>query len=57
MAKRLAKLLPEYHYSETQFFAADGAPDDVQTRRRQGLMALSQTFAQSPDDCFESSGA
>ncbi len=47
MAKRLAKLLPEYHYSETQFFGADGAPDDVQTRRRQGLTALSQTFAQS----------
>jgi glutamate-1-semialdehyde 2,1-aminomutase len=48
MAKRLAKLLPEYHYSEAQFFTADGAPDEVQTQRRQGLTALSQSFMQSP---------
>lgn len=48
MAKRLAKLLREYHYSEAQFFAADGAPDEVQTQRRQGLTALSQSFMQSP---------
>lgn len=48
MAKRLAKLLPEYHYGEQTFFSADGAPDEVQTRRRQGLTALSHSFAQSP---------
>ena len=47
LAKRLAKLLPAYHYSESQFFAADGAPEDVQTQRRRGLTALSQSFAQS----------
>jgi glutamate-1-semialdehyde 2,1-aminomutase len=47
MAKRLAKLLPEYHYTEAQFFAADGAPDDVQAKRRRGLTLLSASFAQS----------
>lgn len=48
MAKRLARLLPEYHYTDAEFFVADGAPEDVATQRRQGFMRLAESFAQSP---------
>ncbi|MCD8504929.1 MAG: aminotransferase class III-fold pyridoxal phosphate-dependent enzyme [Burkholderiaceae bacterium] len=48
MAKRLARLLPEYHYTDAEFFVADGAPDEVATQRRQGFMRLAESFAQSP---------
>ncbi|MCD8537030.1 MAG: aminotransferase class III-fold pyridoxal phosphate-dependent enzyme [Burkholderiaceae bacterium] len=48
MAKRLARLLPEYHYTDAEFFVADGALDEVATQRRQGFMRLAESFAQSP---------
>jgi glutamate-1-semialdehyde 2,1-aminomutase len=45
MAKRVAKILPGYAYDESQFFAADGAPDGVVMRRRAGLDALAALYA------------
>ncbi len=46
MAKRLASLVPGYQYDEQRFFDSDGAPPEVQARRRAGLDALSLLFAQ-----------
>jgi len=46
MAKRLASLVPGYQYDEQRFFDSDGAPADVQARRRAGLDALSTLYAQ-----------
>ncbi len=34
MAKRVAGLLPGYAYDEVRFFGADGAPPELQARRR-----------------------
>jgi glutamate-1-semialdehyde 2,1-aminomutase len=47
LAKRLARLLPEYHYDEDVFFVADQAPLEIGAQRRQGLQRLSQSFATS----------
>lgn len=44
MAKRVAALVPGYHYDEARFFASDGAPPGVVARRRQGFAALAQTL-------------
>ena len=41
MAKRVAAQLPGYAYDEAQFFDSDGAPAEVQARRRAGFAALS----------------
>jgi glutamate-1-semialdehyde 2,1-aminomutase len=40
MAKRVAAQVPGYSYDEARFFGSDGAPADVQARRRAGLMLL-----------------
>ncbi len=40
MAKRVARLLPGYAYDEARFFASDGAPAEVQARRRAGFFRL-----------------
>jgi glutamate-1-semialdehyde 2,1-aminomutase len=40
MAKRVAAQVPGYSYDEARFFGSDGAPADVQARRRAGLMRL-----------------
>jgi len=45
MAKRVARLLPGYSYGEEQFFAADGAPAEFVTRRREGFHRLARHFA------------
>ncbi len=39
-SKRIARLIPYYGYDETQFFASDGAPADIATRRKLGFFAL-----------------
>jgi len=44
MAKRIARLVPGYSYDEAQFFAADGAPPDVQAQRYAGLQRLSHAL-------------
>ena len=42
MAKRVAKLLPGYAYDEARFFNSDGAPAEVQTKRRTGFARLAR---------------
>lgn len=44
MAKRLARWLPGYSFDETDFFACDGAPLDVQAQRRAAFMELAHTL-------------
>ncbi len=44
MAKRLARWLPGYSFDETEFFACDGAPLDVQAQRRAAFMGLAHTL-------------
>jgi glutamate-1-semialdehyde 2,1-aminomutase len=46
MAKRIAGQIPFYDYDEDRFFRADGAPDDVASRRRAGFMRLSALYAE-----------
>ena len=40
MAKRVASLVPGYAYDEARFFSSDGAPAEVQVRRRTGFARL-----------------
>ena len=42
LAKRVARLVPGYSYGEDQFFGIDGAPVEVQARRRHGFELLSR---------------
>ncbi|MFM2240879.1 MAG: Glutamate-semialdehyde -aminomutase, partial [Pseudomonadota bacterium] len=44
MAKRLARWLPGYSYTEQEFFGCDGAPEDIQNRRRQAFHAMAKTL-------------
>jgi len=39
-ALRLSRLLPFYDYPDDRFFRADGAPDDIEGRRRAGFARL-----------------
>jgi glutamate-1-semialdehyde 2,1-aminomutase len=40
LAKRVARLVPGYSYSDAQFFQADHAPEAVALQRRSGFMRL-----------------
>ena len=40
MAKRLARWLPGYSFDEAEFFACDGAPENIQATRRAAFMAM-----------------
>ncbi len=42
MAKRVARLVPNYAYDEARFFSADGAGAEVAAQRRRGLLRLGQ---------------
>jgi len=42
LAKRVARLVPGYSYGEDEFFGIDGAPVEVQARRRHGFELLSR---------------
>ncbi len=42
MAKRVARLVPGYGYDEQKFFGVDGAPVEVQARRRNAFELLSR---------------
>lgn len=44
MARRAARLLPGYAYTEEEFFAADDAPLEVSARRREGFRRLADGF-------------
>lgn len=42
MARRMAALVPYYAYDATRFFRSDGAPDEVEARRRAGFARLAE---------------
>jgi len=44
IARRLARLVPFYDYTDAEFFRADGAPADVVDRRRAGFQRLACTL-------------
>ena len=44
MAKRVAKWIPGYSYSESKWFAADAAPQAIAEQRRTALVKLGQTL-------------
>jgi glutamate-1-semialdehyde 2,1-aminomutase len=46
LARRVAALIPGYAYDEAQFFCADGAPPEVEARRRAGFHRLAALFAE-----------
>ena len=46
LARRIAALVPGYAYGEDRFFRSDGAPDEVEARRRAGFARLSALLHQ-----------
>jgi len=44
MAKRAARLVPNYAFDDEQFFAADDAPAEIANRRRQGFDRLAALY-------------
>ncbi|MGQ0653392.1 MAG: aminotransferase class III-fold pyridoxal phosphate-dependent enzyme [Betaproteobacteria bacterium] len=44
IARRLAALIPGYGYESSRFFRADGAPDEVEARRRVSFARLSALY-------------
>jgi glutamate-1-semialdehyde 2,1-aminomutase len=44
LAQRFAALVPGYRYGEERFFRADGAPAEVEARRRAGFASLSTLY-------------
>ncbi len=46
ISRRVAKLLPFYEFDEAAFYVADGAPEEIASRRRSGFEALSMLYAQ-----------
>jgi glutamate-1-semialdehyde 2,1-aminomutase len=50
LARRFAALVPGYRYGEERFFRADGAPDDIEARRRAGFARLSQLYRERFSD-------
>jgi glutamate-1-semialdehyde 2,1-aminomutase len=44
LAKRVASLVPGYSYDEVHFFGSDGAPAEVQARRKAALDGLQATY-------------
>jgi glutamate-1-semialdehyde 2,1-aminomutase len=45
MSKLVARLVPHYEFDIGEFFAADGAPKDVATQRRDGFLRLAGLYA------------
>src|SRR5579871_6089632 len=44
MARRLARFIPFYEYSDETFFCSDGAPAEVEQRRRTGFERLAALY-------------
>ena len=57
VSRRLAKLVPFYEYEEEEFFAADGAPAEIATRRRCGFARLAQYLQERAPDTLAMSEA
>jgi glutamate-1-semialdehyde 2,1-aminomutase len=45
LSRRVAALVPGYSYGEERFYRADGAPDEIEARRRAGFERLSALYA------------
>lgn len=46
MSRQVARLIPFYDYDEAMFFVTDGAPADIEDRRRAAFARLSGLFAE-----------
>ena len=57
LSRRLARLIPSFHYSEAEFFASDSAPVDVIQRRRLGFHRLACLLQQRARKTVELSEA
>jgi len=57
MAKRLARLLPGYHFDEEEFFKCDNAPFEIQNLRRQAFFKLSEVLKARHPLSLEASAA
>ena len=57
MAKRLARLLPGYHFDEQAFFKCDNAPQDIEILRRQAFYRIADTLKQRHPLSLEASAA
>src|SRR5260370_974142 len=44
LARRVAALIPSYHYDDARFFRSDDAPDEVAARRRAGFERLAEVY-------------
>src|SRR5690349_6173341 len=44
LSRRLAALVPFYAYDEREFFASDGAPDEIAAARRAALERLGRDY-------------
>ena len=46
MSRRVARLIPAYEFDTNDFFRADGAPQDVASKRQDGFFRLAATFGE-----------
>jgi glutamate-1-semialdehyde 2,1-aminomutase len=46
MARRIARLIPFYEFTDAAFFRCDGAPPDIAARRQAGFDALAELYEQ-----------
>ncbi|OYZ99435.1 MAG: glutamate-1-semialdehyde 2,1-aminomutase, partial [Polynucleobacter sp. 24-46-87] len=44
MAKRVARLVPHYSFTEEEFFRVDGAPENIARLRKTGFMRLASVY-------------
>jgi glutamate-1-semialdehyde 2,1-aminomutase len=44
LARRIARLIPNYEHDEAHFFSADGAPPEIIARRRAAFLALAELY-------------
>jgi glutamate-1-semialdehyde 2,1-aminomutase len=57
MAKRLARLLPGYHFDEQAFFKCDNAPVDIENLRKQAFYRIAATLKERHPLSLEASAA
>ncbi len=55
LARRIARLVPFYEYSERRFFQCDNAPDEVAARRRADFERLARYFREYAPQSLEMS--
>jgi glutamate-1-semialdehyde 2,1-aminomutase len=46
MSRRVARLLPFYEFSESDYFSSDGAPEGVAAKRKDAFFALAKLYAE-----------